>query len=152
MFFSAGLGGMGGDVLGDVTEGGGIEEDERRVDKVETEVAVEDSRDRAFGSWTSISSFTVRFRFFLSGGGSTFISESLAAAAFRLEEDMERERFLVKVPLVCTEATAVLEAAAAALLEEERVCRIAGDLSGVRCPLFILLCFMALAYGDPLWL
>jgi len=149
MFFSAGFGGTGGDVLGDVIEGGGMEEDERPVDRMESEVA-EDSRDGAFGSWTSISSVTVRFRFFFGGGWSTFISESLAAAAFRLEEDMERERFLVKVPLLRTEAVGPVEAAAAALEEEERVCRMGGDLSGVRCPLFILLCFMALVYGDPL--
>lgn len=143
-----------GDVNGGVMdEGGGMEEDERPVERVEMDVDAEDSLDRLFGSWTSISSFTDRFRFreVVGGGVSVFMLDKLAATAFRfVEEDVERPRFRVMVPFVCVvEGVEAAAAAAAALADEERVCRTRGDLSGVRRAVFILLRFMALAYGDP---
>lgn len=141
---------------GELDVGAGIEEDERRVDRVEMDVDVDDSRERVFCTgWTSISSFGFAFRFFVGGGSSVFILEREAAAALRFEEE-ERARGRVMVPLDCDDkgvagaADGVAVGTLVELAETERVWRTGGLCSGVSFRgLIVMLCFIVLAYGDP---
>jgi len=112
-------------------DGGGIEDEDRRVDKVVILVEVEDSLDLA--GWTSISSFIARFRLrdTTRGVRFVFIDVRLAVAALRLDVDEEEEdvRFRVMVSEVLFFVVVV-----------DRVCRIGGDLILD----LLLLCFMVL--------
>jgi hypothetical protein len=146
-----------GDVKGGVMDvGAGIDEDERRVERVEMDVDVDDSRERGLCTgWTSISSAGFGFRFFVGGGSSVFMLEREAAAALRFEEE-ERARGRVMVPFACVEegVTGAADAVAAGIADEladaERVWRTGGLWSGVSFRgLTVMECFIVLAYGDP---
>jgi len=79
-------------------EGGGMDSEERRVERVDIEVDAEDSRDRTGWTWTWISSLMERFRLrdirvvvVVGGVVFVFIEERFAAAALRF--DVEEDRF-----------------------------------------------------------
>ena len=72
---------------GVVDEGGGMESEERRVDRDDIEVETEDSRDRVCLTW--ISSWIERFR--LRDVAVVFIDERLAAAALRFDAKEDDE-------------------------------------------------------------
>jgi hypothetical protein len=74
-----------------------MDSEDRRVDNVDTEVDMEDSRDRTAG-WTSISSLMgrLRFRDTVVGVVFVFIDVNVAAATFRFDVDDDEEvRFRV---------------------------------------------------------
>jgi len=78
-------------------EGGGMDSEDRRVDKDDIEVDAEDSLDRT-GWRTSISSLIgrLRFRDMIVVAEFVFMDDSAAAAAFRFDgEEEEDVRFRV---------------------------------------------------------